>query len=238
MGVRPLGARGDIVLGGFSWRDRQKPPASTSEYPRGINHLSGVVRHVCQRSKQSFLHAEALSSDSNGLGQVCITQGIERTKQRRPPAVPVTHQFGALHGARRELVLAVTPRLLTVCGEELGEAGAQVTSDVPTDGGDGVSALPSGGQEFRIFELREGSLYERLIAQVLSLNGQKGCAHVEFAGELRVAAADAEAEVGCPPHFARDITATSSRKLPGPSASAPFRLAPTLPDAQEQHRVG
>ena len=120
MGLSLLGARVRIILGGLSGSDAQKLPAITAKCARRINGLSRVVRHMRHRSKQGFLDAEDLTANRNGPGKVCITQSLERIEKRCPSATPVVQQIGALHEARRELVLAIAPRFLTVRGKELG----------------------------------------------------------------------------------------------------------------------
>src|SRR5438093_5518112 len=88
-------------------------------------------------------------------------------------------QLGLRDGPCLELLLPVAPGFFAVAREKVREAGAQVSADVPADGGNGIPGTWRRGTDLTVTELGERAFGERLVAPVLSSDGLNDRGHVD-----------------------------------------------------------
>src|SRR5262249_15558289 len=91
-----------------------------------------------------------------------------------PALMPLGQELPARDLARRELLLALTPRLLAVGGQEVGEARLEIAGHVPADGREGVAAGGTRLRQRNLGHLLERGLGEGFVAAVFAGDGGYG----------------------------------------------------------------
>ncbi|MDA0328992.1 MAG: hypothetical protein O2958_08295 [Gemmatimonadetes bacterium] len=94
-------------------------------HPTPFLDISTSVSSNGERSVQRLGHGQIHASNPHGPLEVHVRQFIQGRHQHLPSAIPFGGQLGWLHLAGRKL-LTLPPGLLTVLGQEVGEAGRQV----------------------------------------------------------------------------------------------------------------
>ena len=92
---------------------------------------------------QRLVNAHRLPTDGDPGVDLLVGQRIEGLHQDAPPCVPCLQQRLSPDRALVELLVPMTPGLLAVAGEKVGEPGSEVAGDMPADDRDGIAAAES-----------------------------------------------------------------------------------------------
>src|SRR5260221_3014203 len=189
---------------------------------------------------QGFMNGKGLVPNDDPLAKIGVGELAERPEQRRPSLVPLLPKLVVADLPLLELRLPLTPRLLAVGGEEVGEARLEVARDVPHKDGYGVSLRCGDVSQLIARQLLEGPFGKALVSTVLALNRPDDFphpAHLSWSPQRRESAAAVTHEENLAPKNLQQSRPRPVQSAVSPRVTNRRDLADDLPVALPRTQI-